>query len=60
MKKVFLFFAVASIFVACNKPAQTETSTQADTLVVEEVVPAAVDSLSADSTVQVDSVAPAM
>ena len=60
MKKVFLFFAVASIFVACNKPAQTETSTQADTLVVEEVVPAAVDSLSADSTAQVDSVAPAM
>ena len=60
MKKVFLFLAVASIFVACNKPAQTETNTQTDTLVVEEVVTVVVDSLSADSIAKVDSVAPAM
>ena len=60
MKKVFLFFAVASFFVACNKPAQTETSTQADSLVVEEVTSAPADSLNADSIAPVDSVAPAM
>lgn len=59
MKKVFLFLAVASVFVACNKPVKTETATPADSLVVEEVVNS-VDSLGADSIAPVDSVAPAM
>ena len=56
MKKVFLFFAVASIFVACNKPA--EKVEEAQDSVATEVV-AAVDSLTTDSTVTavVDSVA---
>ena len=36
MKKVFLFFAVASIFVACNKPAQT-TETVVDSVATEVV-----------------------
>ncbi len=60
MKKVFLFIAVASFFVACNKPAQNQSDSQTDSLVVEEVVPAAADTLSSDSIAPVDSVAPAM
>ena len=60
MKKVFLFLTVVSVFIACNKPAQTETNSQADSLVVEEVLPAAVDSIAVDSIAPVDSVAPAM
>ena len=45
MNKVFLFFAVASIFVACNKPAEKVEEAQ-DSIATEVVVPAA-DSLAA-------------
>lgn len=58
MKKVFVFFAVAAMFVACNKPAQTETEATVDTVttevvdstlnaVADSVVSAATDSLAA-------------
>ena len=36
MKKVFLLFAVAAMFVACNKPAQT-TETVVDSVATEVV-----------------------
>ena len=57
MKKLFLFFAVASIFVACNKPAEKVNEDQ-DSIATEIV--ASVDSLGAtvDSlAVTVDSLA---
>ncbi len=61
MKKVFVFFAVAAMFVACNKPAQTETEATVDSVttevvetvdstlnaVADSVVSAATDSLAA-------------
>lgn len=61
MKKVFVFFAVAAMFVACNKPAQTETEATVD---VDTVATEPVDSLKAvaDSVVSAatDSLAAAV
>ncbi len=51
MKKVFAILAIAAIFTACNKPAQT-TTVQQDSVVVEEVLP---DTLVSDTLVVVDS-----
>ena len=58
MKKLFLFFAVASIFVACNKPAEKVEENQDS--IATEVVASTVDSLgvAVDSlSVTVDSLA---
>ncbi|MHB9056872.1 MAG: hypothetical protein ACYC2P_12095 [Paludibacteraceae bacterium] len=60
MKKVLAVLAVVLVFVACNKTGKTETTSQTDSLVIEQTVPAPADSLSGDSVAQVDSVAPAM
>lgn len=37
MKKVFVLFAVAAMFVACNKPAQTATEEVVDSVATEVV-----------------------
>ncbi|HHT22383.1 MAG TPA: hypothetical protein GXZ87_03590 [Bacteroidales bacterium] len=48
MKKVFAIVAIAAMFVACNKPAQTEEGT-VDSVATEVVE--TVDSAALDSTV---------
>ncbi|MHB9055470.1 MAG: hypothetical protein ACYC2P_04865 [Paludibacteraceae bacterium] len=55
MKKVFLFIAVASIFVACNKPAPKAEEAQ-DSIATEVVAPAD-SAVVADSTAVADSAA---
>jgi hypothetical protein len=49
MKKVILYFALASMFVACNKPAQKPAEAQ-DSVATETVAPV-------DTTMQADSTA---
>ena len=60
MKKVFLFFAVASMFVACNKPAEKVEEAQ-DSIATEivEVADSAIAVIDSTATAAVDSVAAA-
>lgn len=52
MKRILFIFAIAAVFTACNKPAQTE-AVQQDTVVVE--TPVVADTLAVDSVAVVDS-----
>ena len=58
MKKLFLFFAVASIFVACNKPAEKTEEAQ-DSIVTEivEIADSATAVIDSTASAAVDSVA---
>ena len=61
MKKVFLFFAVASMFVACNKPAEKVEEAQ-DSIATEvvEAVDSTVAVVDSAATAVVDSAATAV
>ena len=61
MKKVFLFFAVASMFVACNKPAEkVEEAQDSITTEIVEVADSAIAVIDSTATAAVDSVAAAV
>lgn len=59
MKKAFVLFAVAAMFVACNKPAQTENEEAAvvDSVVTEVVENDTVEVLDSTLNAVADSVA---